>query len=520
MQPNGRARSQADVVDLSVLTSGSLNGVSAVIGPTQWGEVEKPVLVKTWDDFVLNFGGFTENWKTPDTTNFPLLCYRALNAGATLYVCRVAHHSDGRDVEGTKPTGTISEGPTFTGKFIGNYEVQVTITETLIGSATKVYAITEVPLGNGADYSKFSRTVDNLSSTLTDEIIKKINQSLRFVQLTSAASTALKAGTVKVTGGTQDLSDVDDADYIGDVDAKTGIHAFDEIDFDYIAAPDKTTPAVDVALASYAVSRGDIRAKLSTPVGIKADAILEYRNQTGTYNNAGGGVDTWLASMYTGGLLVKHPVTGETVEISEIGDVLGCTAKKDSENYPWYAAAGAKRGKIYDCFGVVYNLGTNAMSKNADAVDNAGVNMVINHRSFGPVIWGNSTLQKKDTMLKHENVADCIMYVMKACKPVIDYQLFDPNDIDTWKTIYRKIKSIMDEIKSNRGVFDYLYQGDQDVSDVSECTVNNTDDIDAGMYVFHLFVKPTPAMKYVNMKVIVTNSGVSFDVAGEELENV
>lgn len=520
MEPNGRARSQADVVDLSVLTSGSLKGISAVIGPTQWGEVEKPVLISTWDDFVLKFGGFAENWTTPAKTNFPLLCYRALNAGAKLYVCRAAHHGSGGDAEGTKPTGTISIGPTFTGKFIGNYEVQVTITKSTIGDSTKVYSITEVPLGNGTSYAGFSRTVDNLSATLTDDIIKKINQSLRFVEITSDSSKALKAGTVKVTGGTQTVSAIVDADYAGDIDKKTGVHAFDELDFDYIAAPDKTTPAVDVALAKYAMDRGDIRAKLSTPVGIKADAILEYRNQTGTYNNTGGGVDTWLASMYTGGLMIKHPVTGDTVTISEIGDVLGCAAKKDSGSYPWYSAAGAKRGKISDCFGVAYNLGTNAMSKNADAVDNAGVNMVINHKTFGPVIWGNSTLQKKDTMLKHENVADCIMYIMKTCKPVIDYQLFDPNDIDNWKTIYRKIKSVMDIVKDNRGVYDYLYQGDQDVSDVSECIVNKTEDIDAGMYVFHLFVKPTPALKYVNMKVIVTNSGVSFDVAAEDLENV
>lgn len=516
MEPNGRARSETDVVDLSVVISNGFRGISAVIGLTQWGEVEKPKLISDWDEFILHFGGFDENWTAPVGTNFPLLCYRALNAGAKLYVARAGSYTTNEGVEeldGDKPTGTIGDLE-FTGKYIGNYGVSVEVTKVEVAGTTS-YAITEVPVGKDADYTRFARTVDQLPETLDTDAITQINNSLRFCQLTTG--TTLTEGKVVLAGGKQDVTKVTNEMYIGNVERGTGFHALDETNFDYIAIPDKADPELDNALVDYVAERKDVRAILRCPVGISADLVIEYRNQTGTYQNAAGGVDSWLASMTEGGIIIKHPVTGQNVEISEIGDVLGRKARKDNGQYPWFTAAGAKRGTI-NCLGVVYNLGTNARAKLADAVDRAGVNLVINHDTYGPVIWGNSTLQRKRTLLMHENVADCIMYITKVTKPIIDLELFDPNDLDTWKTIYRGVKRVMDIVKEQRGVWDWMYQGDQDAASVAECVVNKPENIDAGMYVFYLWVQPKVGMKYVNMKVMVTNSGVSFEEMIEETQ--
>jgi phage tail sheath protein FI len=186
-------------------------------------------------------------------------------------------------------------------------------------------------------------------------------------------------------------------------------------------------------------------------------------------------------------------------------------SRKDNTAKEWFTFAGPKRGRVKNALSVVYNLGDASKSAIADQVDAHGINPVIDHPDFGIVFWGNSTLYKTQTLLKHANVAELMVFMQKALKPLVQSELFDPNDIQTWKTIYRNVKPLLDYIKTQRGIWAYLYQGDQDVDDVSECVVNQQSNIDAGQYIFNLFVSPKVGMKYQGVKVILTNSGVNFE---------
>ena len=114
--------------------------------------------------------------------------------------------------------------------------------------------------------------------------------------------------------------------------------------------------------------------------------------------------------------------------------------------------------------------------------------------------------------MKHANVAELIIFLVRGLRPIIQSELFQPNDIETWKAILRKVKPFMDAVKDGRGIWEYLYQGDQDIDILEDAVVNTPDGIDAGKYEFNLFVKPKIAMKYIGLKVAVSNSGVSFDV--------
>lgn len=502
----GRARSEVEVVDLSVLANTRDKGISAVLGVTQWGDVDKPVLVNDWSEFLLHFGGFDKDFKVPVDTNFPLLCYRALQAGAKLLVSRVGHHLEDGSIEGTKPTAVVGNG-TFTGKYIGNYEVSIKVVVETVAEQTTVF-LTEEPI-SGDSGKQFARTIE-VPEKPTDSEIEYINSMLRFCTLDGVTADGFVEASGNVTGGTQVVANIVDADYIGVLDDATGIHAFDELEFSYIALPDLAKPALDLELANYVDTRKDCIAILRTPVGIDASLILDYRNQEGGYVTTGGPVDTWRARMYTGGLKIQHPVDKEVVEISAIGDILGLLAVKDTENFEWLTAAGYTRGLITNALGVAYNLGNPGNAKLADKVDNAGVNAIISTKANGVVVWGNSTLQIKYTMLKHANVADLIMLLQKSIKTITDKSLFEPNDIVTWKHIFRSVKTYMDFVKGNRGVLDYKYDGDQDVSDISECVVNKPEDIDKGMYVFNLWVKPIVGLKYIYIPIKVTNSSVEF----------
>ena len=260
---------------------------------------------------------------------------------------------------------------------------------------------------------------------------------------------------------------------------------------------------------SYVELRKDMIALLRTPVGLNTSGIKDYRNATGSYT--GTAVNTWRAFLFTGGLKIIHPETEQEIEISELPDVIGAISRKDNQYGEWFSFGGPKRGIISNTLGVVFNLGSASYQTEADEIDENGVNAVINHPSFGVVIWGNSTLQRANTLLKHANIAELMIYLSKELKPLTETELFDPNDIDTWKGIYRRVKPLMDSLVEKRALWKYLYQGDQDIDDVSQAQINTPADIDAGRYVFNLHIAPKVAMKYLGVRVILSNSGVDFE---------
>lgn len=507
MRPVGIARTDIEIQDLSVLTTSGLRGIIGVSGITERGPVNKPTLVGSWLEFVRIFGGLIDN------DLFPLLCRRALEAGGRLMVNRVAHYTDITDkttLAGTAASLEIGTGgPLLEAISIGAWGNDVTVQIAPAGNgAPNEFDIT-VDIAGYPDESEF---IQNVPEVLTPEAIGTFNGTSALLKFTadSATKSITTTAATALTSGAEDQSLITDVDYIGDPTQGLGINAFDEIaDIVKIAIPAKAVPAIDIALAAYADARKDIIAVLRTPVGVNGQGMLDYRNGTGSFSHTP--VDTWRAHMWAGGLRINHPVTGEEIEIPEIGDVLGLYSAKDNNAVEWFAVSGSRRGRVRNALGVVFNLGSAARQATADQVDNNGINAVIQHPSFGVVLWGNSTMQRQRTSLVNANISELLIYLTRELRPLIESELFQPNDPDTWKAIHRKVTPLLDAVVDGRGISDYSYDGDQNVDNVNQAQVNKLKDIDAGRYVFNLFIKPIAAAKYLGVKISVTNSGVDFE---------
>jgi len=500
LNAQGAAKVQGDVVDLSVLIATGLKGIHAFFGETERGEEGKTVLIGSWTEYKKTFGGLLT------TSDFPLLCKRALEAGCKLRIGRVLHYTDPTDkstVTGTKAAGVIG-AMDFRAKSIGAGETFKVTTTATAGMSGYFDFVIQNPAGEEVG------RVTQVKTPLIEADRVRVNASNNGVELlTSSLGDAITAGTITLSGGAN-TGTVVAADYIGDTNAVTGIHVFDQDnDFVRISCPAIAIPAVDIALVAYVVGRQDCRAILRTPIGISGTVGIDYREGTGSYSHSP--VNTWLASMIFGTLQVTHPVTSDEVSIPAIADVAAKMSGKDNNSVAWFAAAGPERGRIYNTIGVQYNLGTAARNTEFDNVDNHGLNAVIDDTDFGPVYWGNGTMQKADTLLKFENVADLVIFILRGVKPLAKSVLFNPNDVDTWKAIYRKVRPFMEQIKAGRGVWDYLYQGDQDIENISEAVVNTPADVDKGKYRFIIWIQPKVALKYVGFEITVTNSGVSFE---------
>ena len=504
---NGTAKIDISIQDLSVVRNTGVKGVIAVCGPTERGPINSPVLIGSWQQFRKTFGGLLT------TSDFPLYCRRALEQGAKLLIVRLGHYTDIADagtLVGVKATATLTDTThniVFKASDIGvwgnSLSVKVAAASNLVaGEMDLTVSLT--------GYPELTYTVKNIKRALTTLEKDRFNSLSPLVKIDTFAGTTTTTPTLTFTSGAQDVSAIVNADYIGSSVSGTGIRAFDNsTNATKICIPHLAIPAIDAALVTYVESRKDMIALLRTPVGLNSAGILDYRNATGSYS--GTAVSSWKAFMFTGGVKISHPDTGLEIQISEISDVMALFTKKDNSDGEWFTAAGPKRGVIGNVLGVVYNLASASLQSEADQIDENGINPVIAHPNFGVVLWGNSTLQKSNTLLKHANIAELMIYLTRELKPLTESELFDPNDIDTWKAVYRRVAPLMDSLVEKRAIWKYLYQGDQNIDDVSQAEINEPSNIDAGAYYFNLFISPKVGMKYLGVRVMLTNSGVDFE---------
>lgn len=510
MNPTGIARTELSITDLSVIVNSGLKGIHGWTGVTERGPIGKPILVGSWLEYTRYFGGLL------DGNDFPLLCKRALEAGAKLKINRAVHYTDVEDKTSYDAvTASVTLGTTVVfkannaGKWGNGLTLQ--IVAAMNGIANEFDIVVKL-----AGKPELDQTVTNVKKLVDASTIADFNArcALAVIAETSTGNLVATANAVLATGA--DGVEPTTIDYIGDSAAENGIHAFDnDVDITKIAVPAKAIPEIDIALAAYADERGDIIALLRTPVGITGLVAVDYREGTGLYSHTP--VNTWRAMMFTGGLKVTHPTTGANSNISELGDVTALFTKKDNAQGEWFSFSGRDRGSIKNALGVVYNLGSSARRAEADLVDARGINVVIQHPSFGIVSWGNSTLYKSNTLLKKAEVAELMIFISRSLRPLVEVELFNPNDVITWKNIFRRVSVFMDYLKAERAIWDYEFQGDQDIDKIEDAVVNTPQGVDSGLYVFNLFVAPKVAMKYVGIRVAVTNSGVKFDTLAENL---
>lgn len=509
----GTPRTEFKLDDKSITTIAGLKGITAVAGITERGVLGTPRVIRSWVEYTRYYGGLMTD------SLFPLYCKRALDRGATLEISRVAHYADLADpttVVGDKAVVALANGGATVNakaKSIGAWGNNLKVT--IVAAANAVAGECDISVELDG-YPELSQILTNVTIAATPAQLTILNKKSTLVEFdTLVTGFPIVAETV-LAGGTEDYSGLVDADYIGTAASELGFHAFDGSKLPTkICIPEVYTTAVEVALSDYVKSRGDMIAILRTPSNITGLEAEQFRNKTGAY--AGGTViDNAFCRLIYGDITVINPLDDTETDIHVIGDILGVFASRDNNFKEWFAAAGNKRGRLFNNLGVVYNVGVPARRDEANAMDRNGVEPVIDHESFGTVFWGNSTLQKKSTLLSHANVAELIVYLNRTIKPLAQESLFDPNDIATWKDIYRRVDALMAFIKAERGVFDYAYQGDQDIDDVSEAQINDSNSIALGVYKFNLFVQPTPALKYVGVTVTVTNTGVSLAVINEQ----
>jgi len=181
------------------------------------------------------------------------------------------------------------------------------------------------------------------------------------------------------------------------------------------------------------------------------------------------------------------------------GDIAGCCARTDIEQFPWFSPAGTARGAILNSVKLAYNPG----KKQRDILYSNRVNPVMLQPGAGIVLFGDKTSFGKRSAFDRINVRRLFIFLEDAISAAAKDQLFEFNDELTRTNFVNIIEPFLREVQSNRGIFDFVVICDE--------TNNTAAVIDRNEFVADIFIKPARSINFIGLTFVATRTGVDFE---------
>jgi len=176
-------------------------------------------------------------------------------------------------------------------------------------------------------------------------------------------------------------------------------------------------------------------------------------------------------------------------------DVVRNIALTDNISFPWFAVAGVQRGDVN-----AIKARVNLTQTMRDTLYEGRINPIATFTTEGIKIWGNKTLQIKESALDRINVRRLLLQARKLISAVSIRLLFEQNDDIVRNQFLSLVNPILDNIRSERGLTDFrvVLDDDPEARDRNELCGR-------------IFVKPTRALEFICVEFNIMNTGASFD---------
>ena len=257
-----------------------------------------------------------------------------------------------------------------------------------------------------------------------------------------------------------------------------------------------TATAYKTALNEIAVSRGDAVAITSIPYYI--EAASQYMNSIINYRKYEYNVNSSYSAVYTPHVNIYDYFNDRYIDVAPDGYVAGAISDADKNYKIWYPVLGFKRGTLTN----VQDLHRKYTSSEMDLLYANQINPIRFFPGKGIVIWGQKTMQAQATDLDRLNVRLLLIAMKPRLQEFLLNYVGELNTEGNRNNLKSTIDNYMDLIKANDGVYEYQTVCDE--------TINTPAVIANNQLLVHLYIKPTKAIEYIDMTIILTPLDVSF----------
>lgn len=206
-------------------------------------------------------------------------------------------------------------------------------------------------------------------------------------------------------------------------------------------------------------------------------------------------LDSNYSATYWPWIQVRDTDNATQLYIPPTGEVVRNIALTDNVSYPWFAFAGYSRG-IVNAIKAKKKL---TLDERDELYKNR-INPIATFSDTGTIIWGNKTLQVRESALDRINVRRLLLRARKLISAVSVRLLFEQNDEQVRNEFLRLVNPILESIKKERGLTDFRV-----------VVSNDPEDIDANTLRGKIYIKPTRSLEFIELEFIVTPTGASFE---------
>lgn len=233
--------------------------------------------------------------------------------------------------------------------------------------------------------------------------------------------------------------------------------------------------------------RADSLYVVDTPNYTTADEVVDALDTVG--------MDSNYTATYWPWIQVRDNDNSTQLYIPPTGEVLRNLALTDNVAYPWFATAGYSRGLVNSI-----KAQKKLTLDERDLLYKNRINPIATFADTGTIIWGNKTLQVRESALDRINVRRLLLRTRKLISAVAVRLLFEQNDEQVRQEFLRLTNPILESIKKERGLYDF------------RVTVSNDpEDFDSNTLRGKIYIKPTRSLEFVDLEFIITPTGASFE---------
>jgi len=212
-------------------------------------------------------------------------------------------------------------------------------------------------------------------------------------------------------------------------------------------------------------------------------------------------IDSNYGCTYYPWIQIRDSQNNVNVYIPPTGEVVKAMAFTDNISFPWFAPAGLTRG-VTNALKSQFKLSLEAR----DILYAGRINPMADFADTGTAIFGQKTLQVKESALDRINVRRLLLQIKVLIANISVRLLFEQNDQQTIDQFMNKVNPILDSIKRERGLTDFRVKMDD--------SNNTTETRDRNELYGEIFLKPTRALEFIGITFTITPTGANFDDVG------
>jgi hypothetical protein len=212
------------------------------------------------------------------------------------------------------------------------------------------------------------------------------------------------------------------------------------------------------------------------------------------------GIDSSYATTYWPWLWVQDVNTTKYVPVAPTMAAVRAMAFTDNKYQAWFAPAGILRGIMPSN---VVKADIKLDRTQMDTLYEARINPIATIAQQGVTIWGQKTLQVKESALDRINVRRLMLRIQSLVAAASLALVFEPNDQTLRDQFLAKVEPILLQIQNQRGI--YAFRA------IMDDTNNTPESIDRNQLFGKIQIKPTKVAEYIDITFELFPTGASFD---------